>query len=285
MSLLDDFKFPEGLDPDSKNFLSQNFEVKSVGNGIGNLQASGHDTKGMAYRFYIHPVKSEVKSEEFDMEINDDVQMIQWFKDRNHKPVERVTQLPKELLTFAKRKVSDSGGVAKFEHILSYKDPVDGTEKEDLESVLKAKGIKGKLICKSGAYAENYRRFELGLGTQGLPLSRWDKISLSQIKTLENEGIFTLQQLAALPLSRVEGRFPKDLIKVFNDACHAVNAENKKADITPFANEVLAVRQENSKLKDALEELKTQMSMLVGKKRKARVPSVQENLEKQMETI
>ena len=274
MSLLDEFKFPTNLDAESQAFLSQAFQTTQVGQGVNSLQAAGHDKQGMAYRFFLHPVKSLAKSEEFDMEINDDIEMVQWFKDRDHKPVERVTELPKELLHLAKKKVADMNGIAKFEHILSYFDPETMTEKEDIASVVRAKGLTGKFICKGGLYAENYKRFQAGLGAQGLPLDRWNKITLAQVKTLESEGIFTLEQFASQPIEKIQGRFPKDLIKLFNEAVHEMNAQNRKADITPFANEVLAVRQENAKLKQTLEEVKLQMAGLVARKNPRRIKSV-----------
>lgn len=274
MSLLDEFKFP-ALAEDSQAFLSQNFDARTVEKNVHTLQVAGHDKRGLAYRFYLHPVKSLEKSKEFDMDLSDDVEMIQWFKDRKHKPVERVKELPEQLLKFARKRVSVQGGIEKYEYELSYTDPRDGKTKIALQSELRklnaellAQGviqleIKGKLIAKSGLYAEDYRRFQAGLGSLGLPLSRWDKVTLSQIHAFEAEGIFTVQQLAALPLDRVEGRFPRDLIAVFNEAVHYVNAQNKAADVTPFANEVLAVRQENSKLKETVDKLTSQMTAMM----------------------
>lgn len=290
MSLLDEFKFPENLDAESRAFLSQQFQGTTVGHGVATLQAAGHDKNGMGYRFYIHPVNSEAKSEEFDMEINDDIEMIQWFKDKDHKPVERVTELPKELLHFAKKKISDVGGIAKYEYILSYEE--DGVKKEDIKSVVLSKGAKAKnvrLICKGGLYADAYVRFQAGLGSQGLPLSRWDKLTMSQIKTLEAEGIFTVQQFAAQPSEKIEARFPPDLRKAFNEAVHFINAETKKADITPYANEVLAVRQENAKLLEAVAQLKEQMADLaitkLQKRKSAKKLATVKLEEKMLETM
>lgn len=209
MNLLDQFDFPQVARED---FISKGLVQKALAPNVSEFQMAGHD-KGLAYRFFLEPIKNEVKSEASDMEINDEVEMIQWFKDRKNKPVERARMLPKELLKF--NKIGE---------------------------------------CVGGQYQEAYLNFKKGLTSTGLPIDRWGKLTIGECATLKSEGIHTVEQFAALPKDRVEGRFPKNLVQAFNEAIHFVNKQNATADVKPFADEMLALKQEIAKLKSQLEE-------------------------------
>jgi hypothetical protein len=65
--------------------------------GVTRIEMSGHD-KGVAYRFFIHPVYNPTKSEELGYEVFDDIEMIEWLIDRKSKPTEQVRLLPPDLL-------------------------------------------------------------------------------------------------------------------------------------------------------------------------------------------
>lgn len=243
-NILDQFEFPIEAQRDlSERGLTETVSraVGGVG-GVSNLEFSGFDKGGVAYRFFVKEVKSQEKSEVYDMEINDEIEMIQWFRDKKTKPSERVTFLPEELLKFAKKRVAIGNGNTKTEFL---------------------RDEKGNLICKSGLYAEAYKAFKAGLGAQGLPLERWGKATLAQVATLKSEGIFTVQQLAALPIDRVEGVWPKDLVILFNDAIHFVRAQEGVNDIKPFADEMIAMKKQLSKKDDEVAELKAQMAQIL----------------------
>lgn len=228
-SILDQYDFPQVARED---FISKGLIQKQIAPNVSEFQMAGHD-RGLAYRFFLEPIKNEVKSEDADMEINDEVEMIQWFKDRKNKPVERVRMLPNELLKFNKF---------------------------------------GE--CTGGLYKEAYINFKKGLTTAGLPIDRWGKLGVGDCATLKSEGIHTVEQFAALPKDRVEGRFPKSLVQAFNEAIHFVNKQNATADIKPFADEMLAMKQELAKLRSQLEEkdkllAKTEEAPKVDKRSKA----------------
>lgn len=222
MNILDQYDFPQVARED---FISKGLIQKQIAPNVTEFQMSGHD-KGLAYRFFIEPVENEVKSKAADMDMNDEVEMIQWFKDRKNKPVERARFLPKELLKFNKF---------------------------------------GE--CTGGLYQDAYLRFKQGLTTTGLPLERWNKVSIGQVATLKSEGIHTVEQFAALSSDRVEGRFPKDLVQAFNQAVHFVNKQNATADVKPFADEMLLMKQEMAKLRDQLQERNAQLEALASNKK------------------
>ena len=92
--MLENFPLPEGA---LEAFKKQNYQSNSLGDGVDMFMA--HD-KGLSYRFYICPVKNEVKSKIAKYEIFDEIHMIEWFIDRKNKICERVRLLPEELLKF-----------------------------------------------------------------------------------------------------------------------------------------------------------------------------------------
>ena len=98
MDVLNDYPLPAQARED---LMKRGLVERRVDSMVSTFEMAGFD-KGIAYRFFIAPVKNGLQSEEFDMEVNDDVEMIQWFVSKQHKPVERVKMLPKELLKFDK---------------------------------------------------------------------------------------------------------------------------------------------------------------------------------------
>ena len=223
--ILNQFAFPvEAAEDFARLGMTQRRINHSQTGTVSEFNLSGHD-RGLGYRFFILAEKNLMKSEAADMEINDEVEMVEWYKSKKEKPVERVRFLPQQLLKFNK-----AGEVT------------------------------------GGLYKENYLRWKQGLGTEGLPLARWERATVGQVKTLESEGIFTVQQLAATDRQRVEGRFPKELVKLFHDAVHFVNAQAPMENIKGHTEEVLSLKQENSKLKDALTTLTEKVEQLANGK-------------------
>lgn len=281
MGLIDEFKFPK-LDEASTEFLSQDFQAKTV-DGIGSFQPTKQIANELPRRFFILVSKKEHDSELTDMEINEEIPMIEWFKDKKHKPTARVTDLPEQLLKFSRRKVSEFNGVAKWEYVYKVFDPIQGKELEDVRSVLQAKGLfdgtNPKLICKGGLYREDFIRFQEGLGMAGLPLDKWGRLSMSEVKTFNSEGIFTVQQLAAYPSEKAESSWPKQFRRWINEAIHFCNAEDKRAEITPFVNELIEQKKENQRLKESMEQLKAQMASLVTPKKRGRPKKVESLVE------
>lgn len=230
--LLNQFNFPA----EAQEFVSNRLSQKTLKSGVSEFEPAGHEG-GLAYRFFLHPVKDEMKSEAVDMDIYKEVEMVQVFRDKMFKPCHRVTHLPDALLRLAKKRIDMGEGIYRYEYL----------KDED-----------GNYICKGGRYADAYKRFKEGLTTLGLPLERWGHITLGEVATLKSEGVFTVQQFAALPVDRVQGVFPKNLVKAFNDAIHFVNAEDKDRDVKQYADALVEVKQELAQLRAENETLRAQ---------------------------
>ncbi len=255
--ILNNFEFPPEA---QRDFIDQGLQQKQLRPGVTEFQPQGSQN-GIAHRFFIHAEKNTMKSEEVDMEINDEIEMVQFFKDRKNKPCHRVTELPDQLLRFSKKRINIGDGLYRYEFI---------------------RDSDGNLEVRGGSLAESYKAFKAGLGISGLPLERWERLSLAQVSTLKSEGIFTVQQFAALPVDRVEGRFPKDLIKAFNDAIHFCNAQDKKAEMKPYADELIALRKEVEELRAERASKAKDIVPKAPKKRRGRpkkMPKVEDELD------
>lgn len=246
--LLSQFNFP----PEAQEFINdQNLNSKVLSRGGGGVamefEIAGHD-RGMAIRFFTHEVENKVQSERFEMSIPDSIEMIEFIRDKKHKPVERVTMLPDQLLKFERQKFDKDGN-------------------------------KLPRQCVGGMYKEMYTNWKAGLSDPGLSLDRWQEASKADIFTLTAEGIFTVQQFAAMDRNRVESRFPPSLVELFNKAVRFTNSEHPVQDIKKYADQVLKLEQDNAK-KDSqlaafaarLEELEAKAAAPVEKKKGKKKP-------------
>lgn len=236
-NLLDQFDFSK-FDGVQENFINKGLTEQVINTGGGGTVStfvmSGHD-KGIAYRFFLTPVRSGVKSEEFDMEINDEIECIEWHVSRDFKPVERVTMIGDALLKFAKVKKVDNNGRTQMV-------------------------LKKPLECVGGSFKEAYLAFKKGLSAAGLPLQRWDRLTLAQISSLNSLNIFTVQQFAAMPTERInDGRFPPDLIEAFHQAVQWVNGQKPMQDVQAYAEKVLLMKQELTKQQEEINKLKAEI--------------------------
>lgn len=224
--ILNQYNFP----PEAREDLSaRGLHAKSLTRDITAFEQGGHD-KGIAYRFFTHAVVNKLKSEDFDIDVNDEVEMIQWFVRKDHKPVERVEFLPDGLLKFVRDKKTGK--------------------------VIEPRVVKG------GEYAEAYKRWKEGLvADAGLPLQRWDALSMGEIASLESEGIFTVEQFAALPEENVRTRFPKNFQEKFEKAIRFVNSKNT-IDVSKYTDQVALLKQENTKREHEMEALRKEVEEL-----------------------
>ena len=83
--------------------LKNGIDAVSIGDGVSRLNMSGHD-KGVAYRFFMHPIYNKVASDEKGYEVFDETEMIEWIVDRKNKPTEIVRLLPEDLLRYNREK-------------------------------------------------------------------------------------------------------------------------------------------------------------------------------------
>ena len=80
-----------------EQILRSGVSAVQIGDGVNRLNMNGYD-KGIAYKFFIHPVYNKTESDKLQYEKYDEIEVIQWFIDRKNKPVEEVRALPDELL-------------------------------------------------------------------------------------------------------------------------------------------------------------------------------------------
>jgi len=69
----------------------------AIGDGVSQIMMAGHD-RGVAYRFFMHPVYNKTKSDELGYEVFEEEEMIEWTIDRKNRPTEYVKFLPQALL-------------------------------------------------------------------------------------------------------------------------------------------------------------------------------------------
>lgn len=239
MGILDEFELPDvAREFITKQQAAGRLQMRNMGNGVTDFHGQN---AGLAFRFFVADVEKKAQSEDWDMEINKPVEMIQIHVDKNHKPAHRVVDLPEELLKFRRKKVYENQGIKHFQHVRIH--PETGKEMlyEDPEYDL------GLLVCTGGLYSDDFKRWQEGRGARGLPLDRWDKITSAQAKTFASQGIHTVQQLADMNSDVIEDRFPTDLRKAFNEAIHWVRGQEAGDAVIPFANEIEMLKVEMKK--------------------------------------
>jgi len=113
-------------------------------------------------------------------------------------------------------------------------------------------------------FPEEYEAFKKGerAPIKGTPCADCPMFSKLQVEELKRQGIYTLEDLLAVPDSRLPGMGMKQLrdkAKAYLEA-----AQDKGA----IAAEVAALRKENEDLKRNMEDLTQQINTLAGKKKK-----------------
>jgi FtsZ-binding cell division protein ZapB len=117
--------------------------------------------------------------------------------------------------------------------------------------------------CIGGKYREAYLSWKKGLNAPGLTLTRWGELSDSDIFTLHELRIYSVEQFAAQPRSKID-RLPTELREKFEDAVRWVNGKENRALTAEHATQVLNVQQENAKLRDEVAAMQEQMKALMG---------------------
>lgn len=246
VDLTSQFVFPKDALSDFADRGGPKLRQSNVG-GVGVQQYEiGEFDKGIPYEFFVHQSKNQVQSEQFDIELNDDVEMVRWIvKPRELEPTCRLTDLPQELL--------------KFRRVFSHKN-ADGI------NVMKwFRDENGDLECTGGKWKDAYMRWKNGQRAPGLPLSKWDKISPSEMKTLASEGFFSVEQLASTPEDRIVSRFPKRYHEIYRDAVQKVNAMNPSTslgEIKKYADQLLAEQQKSAQLESQLSAVLSRLEAL-----------------------
>lgn len=187
--------------------------------------------KGVAYEFFTFQIKNEVKTKKLGYPFYDQFEMIRWYKDRFDKPVEKVMLLPEDLLSFDEDKV-----------------------------------------CVGGKYKAAYERFKSGLKAPGLALAKWNVLDDNGVATLTAMNIFSVEQFAETPRSKLVGKLPQDpFINAHDEAIAYVAGKDARAVTGMQSEKILAVSDENAKLKLELDAVKEQMkALMTGESRKSK---------------
>lgn len=179
---------------------------------------------GVSYRFVNFSEFNKLKSKAAKYEKSIETELIEWRPDRYNKPTERVQDLPAELLEF---------------------------DEETGE-------------CIGGRYADSYRRWKQGLTSPGLPLSKWGVLSDGWVTTLAANGIFSVEQFASMPRSKIEGKYPKEVCEAFERAILFVAMKDGRVEADKQAEEILELQREKARMAQEMEALKEQMTALMG---------------------
>jgi hypothetical protein len=121
------------------------------------------------------------------------------------------------------------------------------------EDLLHVDNLTGEI---RGTYAEAYRRYKEGKAAPGTPLEKWGVFNDGEIATLSMNGIFSVEQYAALPRDRVAGKFPQAFVDAWERAAQFVNGKQNRMAADKQAEEMLELSRENAKLKAEFEALK-----------------------------
>tara|TARA_R110000868_G_scaffold40127_1_gene138942 strand:+ start:308 stop:1030 length:723 start_codon:yes stop_codon:yes gene_type:complete len=217
LNLLEHFNLPaEAMTELSKRGLKM-VEV----DGVSSM--SGHDN-GVAYKFLTIQVEHKVKSDILGYKKSEPVEHIQWFIDRKNKPMERVKELPENLLRFNRL---------------------------------------GE--CVGGKYQESYLRFKEGAATPGTPLDRWKEANDSDVYSLTNSGIFTVEQLAEHTKDRIQDLFGGAFNELWQKAVGEVKANKDNSA--------------NEELLSQISELRQQLAVLTAKDDEVEIEAADDNLE------
>lgn len=100
-----------------------------------------------------------------------------------------------------------------------------------------------------GSFKDAYDKWKLGLDTPGLALEKWDVINYPMVKTFNSEGIFSVEQLGAMPRDAIVGRFQAPFVEAYEKAIQYVSNHDMAARSKEQVNKLLEVLdQQNSKI-------------------------------------
>lgn len=110
-----------------------------------------------------------------------------------------------------------------------------------------------------GKYFESYKRFKDGLSAPGLLISKWGGLADTEVMTLAAYGIFSVEQFAAMPRGKIDGKFPIEILEAFERAIQYVNGKDARYESEQTAGKMLELAQANSKLESEMAELRKEL--------------------------
>lgn len=113
--------------------------------------------------------------------------------------------------------------------------------------------------CVGGLYRETYERFKAGLSAPGLALRPWNVLDEGCVRTLEETGIFTVEQFAAQPRRKIEG-YPQEFQDAFQLAIEYVNGKDSREAAAKTADQLMSVMTQLEESRKETDELRQQLS-------------------------
>jgi len=102
--------------------------------------------------------------------------------------------------------------------------------------------------CIGGRYKESYLRWKEGRQSPGLPLSKWGVLADGDVSALARNGIFSVEQFAATPRSKLQGKYYEDVMIAHDRAIYYVKDKENNLDKEATANQIVALQQQIAKL-------------------------------------
>ena len=222
---IDNFLLPDGA---AEAIKKQGYKAFDLSDGVQRF--AGHDN-GVAFRFFIESEKNPLKSKAGGYNHFNEEEMIEWHKDRFMHPTERVRLLPAELIAFEEQ------------------NPVSGNW--DTNSP-----------CIGGSFKEAYERFKHGRQGVGLSLARWDVLSEGEIATLASMGIFSVEQFAIMPRSKIVGRLPQVFVDAFEEAIRYLAGKDMREVASKQTDQIVALQHQIEEKDKQFEELRQQVKIM-----------------------
>lgn len=107
-----------------------------------------------------------------------------------------------------------------------------------------------------GRYSESYKRYKEGKAAPGTPLEKWGVFSDGEVATLAMNGIFSVEQFAALSKDRIASKFPTNFVDAHERAIQFTNGKSNKVEADKQAAQMLELERKNAKLEAELEAIK-----------------------------
>lgn len=118
-----------------------------------------------------------------------------------------------------------------------------------------------------GIFLENYKRWREGLSAPGTSIKRWGVPTDSQIATLTARKIFTVEQFAAMPRTKVQTVFggAPEFVELFEKAIQFVNSQQGKYEVEEHVKEILSLKEKEEKQAERIKILEAHVQNLLSK--------------------
>lgn len=217
--------------------------ARKLGMNVGQdgvARLSSEHMGGLPFSFKNYVEYLPLESKKLRIERYQDVDCIEWVVDSKNRIPARVHELPEQLLEFE---------VTGYRTAKPNKNPL-------LEDDEFAHPIFGE--CVGGMLKEAYDRYKQGLSTPGLPLNKWGVLSDSDCASLAAYGIFSVEQFAAMPTSKIKnGQWHKSVQDGYERAVFYANGTGDRAKDKELADKLASMMKMNEDLMGRLAALES----------------------------